>query len=354
MIDTQAPAQLPTLTLVTRTWRTMLVLCLALLGSIGVSVVYAQRIPIQVEAILDAQEQDIDLAREILTTFSTSVSQRGWQFVDLADTDFLALVTVRILPPRVLLTTTIRDRNTGFLVAAVENRAALNLTLEQALDDAAQELVLVLEQIVIRQELDQDPETTEISEILLGPTEPSQDPELPESSTIITTLVPQVAAPPPQLEVPGSSRDPRNFAVQLHSSSGRGPSMGAGFRWTPLKERLLVALEVDQGISQPIFLTDLRIQLGIRLGPQQSWLHLAMSTGFGTMITTLAGRDIAPFIDPYWQIIAMGSEISLGPIILFARGNLLYQIPVSRSLLSEGISSAPMPLQFTVGVMYPW
>lgn len=307
---------------------------------------YAQSTPIQVEATIDAAEEDAELAREILNTFSGAVADRGWQPVDHADTTLEAVITVRIIPPRALVSVTIRDRETGFLVAAVERRAAINLTLERTLEDAADELVAALEQIVSRDERDDDAVGEEAAGL------PGAQPDSPGRPVIIAGLVPP--APPPE-PVPVVQRPAtRPWAVQLHSSSGRGPSLGAGFRWTPLRERLLVALEVDQGISPPVYLTDLRLHAGVRLGQRDNRVRWAFTTGVGTIVTALAGTDVLPFVDPYWQIIAAAAEVSLGPVVVFGRGAVLYRLPSPRGLLPEGISGETMPPQLTIGVMYPW
>lgn len=150
-------------------------------------------------------------------------------------------------------------------------------------------------------------------------------------------------------------------AAQLHYTLGKLVGAGAGIRYYPIPDRLFVSTESDlffSGVSPEapyrVLHNEYRVLLGVRIVPPGAPLRFDVSSGGGVLFSAPLVGSATPFVDPYLNVANLGVEARIGRFRPFVRGGVAYAVGGRFALWQEGIN--PMLLSPSVlgGLRFVW
>jgi hypothetical protein len=142
------------------------------------------------------------------------------------------------------------------------------------------------------------------------------------------------------------------FVLELCYTSSQFLGLGAGFRWYPVPDRLMVRADAYGYVSAgSAFHQDLRLALGTYLffSPERR-LRAGLASGLGLIVSAL---DSAAHRDWYWDIAELWLELGWDRWALFLRAEAKYALGNPGGLLERGFLTGYGP-QYTLGWLWKW
>ena len=274
------------------------------------------------------------------------------------------------LIPRLHISVSVRDLQTGSVVSAVSGRARANVTLFNSLDDIVSRSVAdATAYLALRENFEPEIRPTPIAGVLRRPegrVEGEQVRLQPaaalEGDSAEGILLADGVSLPVSVRRPGHypaegttgvdavlpEPEPyRRLGVQLHSSLGRLAGAGIAGRYALVPDRLTAALELDgftSGLQEdaPYRLLHLETRALAEFTIYRwRWFSLRVSSGPGLVVTSFLSGVVAPYTDFFWNVANIMPVVQTGRQYWFARFGSSYYFETDRGFFPAGVDELP-------------
>ena len=143
------------------------------------------------------------------------------------------------------------------------------------------------------------------------------------------------------------------FGLELTYTSSQFLGLGAGFRWYPIPDYLMIRVDEYSYFSAgSAFHQDFRVALGSYLfSPPLRRVRLGMASGFGIILSALGGSS--SYGDWYWEVADLWLDLNWDRWALFFRAEAKYALGTGKGLLERGFLTGYGP-QYTLGWLWKW
>jgi hypothetical protein len=331
----------------------------------------------------------------VADTVALSLSELGFELVEPnREAEMEIEIESAPFPPRLHLSISAYDLESGTLVAGINGSGRTNVTLLNSIDRFVEQLEPRLREYkAYLQEADNPfvpvPEVRELRflredeksvEVSLGHGPRLLTAEEEEAQlegyrvTLGSELLLRYEAPfsQPKTEVV-EIRDPsrpivipelpnrERFSAQLQYSMGRMVGFGFGGRWYPVPDVAFLALETDlfmsgvgTGAPNRILHNEYRLLFGWRPGLPEQRFRVDLSAGAGVLISAPLGATATTYVDPYLSFMNFGFEYRIGKLRPFARLGANYVLTEDSAMVSPGLDSMFFSAVAMIGTRYAW
>lgn len=351
----------------------------------------------RVRMVLPEVEDDLEQRynQVVADTVALSLSELGFELVEPnRDAEMEVQIESAPFPPRLHLSISAYDLESGTLVAGVNGSGRTNVTLLNSIDRFVEELephlteykaylaepenplvpVPEVRELRFRREDNKNVEVTVRNGPLLLTAEGEEAVVEGYPVTLGSELLLQYEAPfsqsksevveirePRQTIVIPDLPDKERFSAQFQYSMGKMVGFGFGGRWYPFPDIAFVALETDlfmsgvgTGAPSQILHNEYRLLFGWRPGSPGSRFRLDFSAGAGVLISAPLVATATTYVDPYLSFMNLGFEYQIGRLRPFARLGANYVLSEESAVVSPGLDSVLFSSVVMAGMRYAW
>lgn len=351
------------------------------------------RVRVRLPGATDPVEQRYN--QVVADTVALSLSELGFELVEPnRDAEMEVHIESAPFPPRLHLSISAYDLESGTLVAGVNGSGRTNVTLLNSIDQFVTELEPHLMEYKAYLQAQENPlvPVAEVRELrFLREDNKSVDVTIEHGPRLLTaeeeeTLVEgyrvsvgselllryeapfsqpkselvQIQDPTRPIIIPDLP-DLERFSAQFQYSMGRMVGVGFGGRWYPLPDLAYVALETDlffsgvgTGAPNQILHNEYRLLFGWRPGSPERRFRVDLSAGAGILISAPLGATATTYVDPYISFMNLGFEYRVWKLLPFARLGANYVLSEESAILDRGMDSQFFSTVVMVGMRYPW